>query len=306
MNRLCTVLAVLALVLAPGAGCKKKEDPPAGAEAGSAAPVSDAAVAAVGDATVAGGPGLQFKVAAPLVGQVAEVTEVNRVNGTLTAKGQQLPMIQHEEEKRVETVLAVEGDVVTRIEVTYLAKLSHEKMGDQEKKVEGPEKGKTFVVSFADGALAVSDKAGKPVKKEIADELIASFADQVGKVPPMRKVIETKTFRTGETIALSPEEMTFLANSGDGVVGKSMTLTLVDQQGDNAILAFDGALTRQQPGMTMDLTMKGTVKVEVATGRLLEMNVAGDMKGTGAGEFVGTVSGTKVNVFKAAPQAGSK
>jgi hypothetical protein len=304
MNRLCTVLAVLPLVLASGAGCKKKEAPAPGAAAGSAA-ASDAA--APGDAAAApGGAGLQFKVAAPAVGEVAEVTEVNRVNGTLTAEGKQMPMIQHQEVKRTETVLAVDGDVVTQLEVTYLAALTHEKLGDEEKKGDGPEKGKTFRVSFADGKLAITDQAGKPVGKELTEELTATFSDEVGQVAPMRRIVETKTFRPGEKVELTPDEMKALSPEGDGVVGKSMTLTLVEQQPDFAILAFDGALAGSQPGMTMAMTMKGTVKLEIATGRLLEMNVAGDMKGSGAAEFVGTVSGTKVNVYKAAPQAGSK
>jgi hypothetical protein len=46
----------------------------------------------------------------------------------------------------------------------------------------------------------------------------------------------------------------------------------------------------------MQITMKGTLKVELATGRMLEMNAAGDMKGP----FVGTLSTTKVNVWKPA------
>jgi hypothetical protein len=303
MNRLCTVLAVLGLALAMAPGCKEKEEPAPGAAAGSAAAPSDAAAVAASDAAA---PGLTFKVAAPVVGEVAEVTEVNRVNGTLTAEGKQMPMIQHQEVKRTETVLAVEGNVVTQLEVTYLAALTHEKIGDQEKKGDGPEKGKTFRVSFADGKLAITDKAGKPVSKELTDELTDTFADEVGQVAPMRTIVETKTFRPGEKIELTPAEMKALSPDGDSVVGTSMTLTLVDQQPDFAILAFDGALAGSQPGMTMDMTMKGTVKLEVATGRLLELNVAGDMKGSGAAEFVGTVSGTKVNVFKAAPQAGSK
>jgi hypothetical protein len=305
MNRLCTVLAVLALVLARWAGCKKKETPAPGAAAGSAAP-SDAAAVAASDAAAAGAGGLQFKVAAPVVGEVAEVTEVNRVNGTLTAEGKQMPMIQHQEVKRTETVLAVDGDVVTQLEVSYLAALTHEKLGDQEKKGDGPEKGKTFRVSFADGKLVITDKAGKPVSKELSDELTATFSDEVGQVAPMRRIVESKTFRPGEKVELTPDEMKALSPEGDGVVGKSMTLTLVEQQPEFAILAFDGALAGSQPGMTMAMTMKGTVKLEIATGRLLEMNVAGDMKGSGAAEFVGTVSGTKVNVYKAAPQAGSK
>jgi hypothetical protein len=293
MNRLCTAFAVLALI----AGCKKKDEPAPGTAGGSAAaPSDDAAVAAAPTDAAPGGPGLQIKVAPTTVGAVVETTTVNHASGTATMDGKSVQVIQHEESKYVATTLATDGTVATKLEVTYLAKLSHEKIGDQEKKGDGPEKGKTFIVSFADGKLTTTDKAGKPVSKAIGDELASTFGDEVGKVSPMRAIVESKTFRLGETIELTPDEVKAIAPAGDDFeVGKPMTLTLVEQKPDFAILAFDGEV-RGGPGKAMQITMKGTLKVELATGRMLEMNAAGDMKGP----FVGTLSTTKVNVWKPA------
>lgn len=289
MNRLCTAVAILALI----AGCKKKDEPAPAATAGSAATPTEAVAAS--DAAV--GPALQIKVAPTVVGTVVETTTVNHANGTATVAGTSVQVVQHEEAKYVTTTLATDGKATTKLEVTYLAKLSHEKIGDQEKKGDGPEKGKTFVVAFADGKLTTTDKAGKPVSKEIADELASTFGDEVGKVSPMRAIVESKTFRLGEKVELTPDEMKAILPAGE-TVGKAMTLTLVEQKPDFAILAFDGVVGGA-PGVPMEITMKGTLKIDIATGRMLEMNAAGDM----TGGFVGTLSTTEVNVWKPAPDA---
>jgi hypothetical protein len=290
MNRLCTAFAVLALI----AGCKKKEEPAPTTTVGSAATPDDAA--APGDAAPAG-PALRIKVAPTVVGSVVETTTVNHARGTATVDGKSIQVVQHEEAKYVTTTLATDGTATTKLEVTYLAKLSHETVGDQEKKGDGPEKGKTFIVAFADGKLTTTDKAGKPVSKEIADELGSTFGDEVGKVSPMRAVVESKTFRLGEKVELTPDEMKAILPAGESV-GKAMTLTLVEQKPDFAILAFDGVVGGA-PGVPMEITMKGTLKIDIATGRMLEMNAAGDMTGA----FVGTLSTTEVNVWKPAPDA---
>jgi hypothetical protein len=273
--------AVAACAVALLAGCKQKDEPARRvASAPSAADI------------------LRVQVPPPRVGQRIEVTEVNHIAGTLRATGQETPMVQHQEAKLVEEILAVDGPVITRLKVTYAAQRSHEQLGEQAKKGDGPLHGKTFVIAAERGALSFLDDKGAPVAADVATELRDSFDEEVGRVPPMTQILQSKAFRPGERVELSPEEMKALSPEGERVKGAAMSLTLLERKGDLATLAFDGVMTGTQPGMTMDLRMKGTIKLEVSTARLLEMNLAGDMKGTGEAEFTGTMSGTKVHVYQ--------
>jgi hypothetical protein len=242
---------------------------------------------------------VKFTVAAPAVGDARDVTDTSHMTGTLKTGGGEVPLVQHDEEKRTEEVLAVDGAVITKLKVTYVAIVSHDQMGEQEKKEKDPREGKSFVLSWEKDKLVVRDDKGKAVKPELAAQIEGGLSDSIGKELPMNKILASRTFRSGEKVELSPEEMKALAREGEGVEGKAMTLTLLDRKDDVATLSLDGALKAVQPAMTTEIAMKGTIKLQVSTGRLQEMNIAGDIKGVGNGnEVTGTLSGTKIYTYK--------
>jgi hypothetical protein len=298
MKRIGLALAVALLV----AGCKSRSEPPPPPSAPQGIATSPEGIdATVAQAQAAPAPvEVKFTVAPPAVGDSREVTDTNKMTGTLKTASGEMPIVQHREEKRTEEVLAVEGPVITKLKVSYATIVNHEQAGDQEKKEKDPLEGKTFTLSWEKDAIVIRDDKGKAVKGDLARQIEGSLSDSIGKELPMNKVLASRTFKSGEKVVLSPEEMKALSRQGEGVEGKEITLTLIESKDDVATLQLEGSLAATQPSMTTEIAMKGTVKLQVSTGRVQEMNLAGDIKGAGGGnQLTGTLASTKVFSYKA-------
>jgi hypothetical protein len=289
-------LALAAAVLA--AGCSKKE--PAGGSAGTAAPpataISDAAAAEV--PADAAAETVTFTIKLPEVGEIRDVTDVQHLTGTVKANGADMPIVEHREEKRTEEVLALDGAVVTKLKVSFDKVIVHDQQGKDSKKPASPLEGKTFVATWDKGAIVVVDDKGKKVPPEVAALVASSVKETVGREAPMRTILVAHQFRTGEPVVLTPDEARLLAQDEKATVGEGTSLTLLERKDDVATLSLDSKIRSTQGAMTTDIAIKGTIKLEVATGRPREMNLAGDIKSTGAAEMTGTMSGTKVFAYR--------
>ena len=267
--------------------------PPAPAEAAADAAVAPDAAAAP-DAT---GP-LKVTYRPPKVGDIIETTFQQHTEGVMLLSNQKDPLVQHREEVRTAEVLAVKGDAVTKLKVTFGKVVSYRKMGFQVLKDQTPLEGKTFLVTAPGGKITITDKDGNLVSGDTFRELRSIFVGQVGKPDPRKPFFTGRTFRKGEGIVLSPEEMkAFALPSDESVKPTRMTVTWVGQEGDVATFAITSLMTGKQGPMTMTFDVKATLKLEVSTMRPLALEDEAQLRGTGSMELEAKMTGSEIYAY---------
>jgi hypothetical protein len=235
----------------------------------------------------------------PKVGEVRVVVEAVESDGTMLAAGREVRLAKKAELKRTEEVLAVDGDVVTQLKVTFDTVADHRTVGTNEQDVASPYAGKTYVVSFVKGKGKAKPKLtatedGKPFKGKPADLLVDEFRDDIGVVGYAGVALGGRTYTAGEAVTVPAQELLSILPEGrHDLKGEGLTVTFVERRGEIATFTIAGTLTRPEGKMTMTLDLKGTLEVDVPLGRPVKVAIEGASKGAGSAQYTGTLKSTK-------------
>jgi hypothetical protein len=235
----------------------------------------------------------------PKVGEIRVVVEAVESDGTMLAAGREVRLAKKAETRRTEEVLAVDGDVVTQLKVTFDAVADHRTVGTNEQDVASPYAGKTFTIAFAKGKGKAKPKftvteGGKPFKGKAADLLVDEFRDDIGAVGYAGVALGGRTYTAGEAVTVPAQELLSILPEGrHDLKGEGITVTFVERRGEIATFELAGTLTRPEGKMTMTMTLKGTLEVDVPLGRPVKVTVEGDSKGAGTAQYTGTLKSTK-------------
>jgi hypothetical protein len=242
---------------------------------------------------------VDLPVQAPAVGDVAQIVETVESDGTMLAGGREVKLGRKGEVTRTEEVVAVDGASVTQLRVSYETVTDHRVVGSQEQDVTSPVAGQTFTVGVGKkGKHTLVDKDGKAVKGKLRDYILGELRDDIGAPTRFAAILGGKTYTSGEPVTVPAKDLvTVLPEGRDDLKGDPITVTYVERRGDIATFSLAGALSRPEGTMTLTLTFKGTLDIDVKTGRAtkvaIDADTKGASKGTGGSELTGTWKGTK-------------
>ena len=308
----------LSLTLVLAVGCKKKEEAGSGSAAatgsgaaagtgsgsatGSAAPTPPPAAqtgSAVGSAATGSGPaevpaeGLVLPKTTVEAGDRRPMVEDMTMQLTVEiAPGKSMPMDMKKHAEELKEVLAANGGVATKVKVTYTDQETQTMAGKARNKPSLID-GKTYVVARVGDELEVTLEDGSaPPDEEV--EKVARKERDLGKPDPMDQIIASKTWKLGEKIAFTPDELATInagspsADDDERLVKMELTLAGVDD--GEARFDMDMALSVETPKGKMSMALTGTARVDVATGRLLEITGAGPVEGNMGAKLSGTMT----------------
>jgi hypothetical protein len=302
MNKL---LALAFLVLALAACKEKAPNQAAPAPAGSASPAgaagsaeaaapagsaaSTGATAPAGSAAPIADAGVVFPRDLPKVGHKA--TKADDMNLVLKIGDVDTQIQKHTEDAR--EILEVDGEVFTKAKLTYVAHKKTQTTGGKSKEQPSPLTGKTYMVSRKDGAIEATHEDGSVVTE---DELKALRDDnkRFGLPSVMDRILTTKTWKVGAQIAFSPDEIAEVNKQNEDrggnerLVALAFTLTGVDT--GIATLTMKMTMEMRTPQGSMDMSLDGAARIDVASGRMLEVGATGPVKGQMGGPVSGTMT----------------
>ena len=239
----------------------------------------------------------------PAVGDVAKIVETIESDGTMLVASREVKLGRKSETTRTEEVVAVDGGSVTQLKVTYDAVTDHRVAGTTEQDVASPVAGQTFTVGVGKkGKHTLVDKDGKAVKGKLKDFVLDDLRDDVGAPTRFAAILGGKTYTSGEAVTVPAKDLiSVLPDGRDELKGDPITVTYVERRGDLATFSLAGALTRPEGTMSLTLTFKGTMEIDVKTGRATRVAIEADTRGTSkaaakgvaGAELTGTWKGTK-------------
>jgi hypothetical protein len=301
-------MIMIAFVLGLAAGaCKKdeKKEGPATTEPDKPAAASDAAAAAVTPPTTppatppASADEVTIPFIAPKVGDKQTQEEKMSTDVMISAQGEQMKMVASKEEKKSSEVVEVNGDVITKVKVTYAASKDTQSMAGRTQEKKGVAVGKTYVVwKEGDTIKATDDKGGEVPKEELA-ALAEDWKRDLGQIPGMAKVITGKPWKLGQKVDLTPEQLKDLAMGDEETTATSASITMTANDGKVATFDVDVAMEQKKGDGSLKIPTHVTVQVDIAKGRPLTMTMKGEIEGDISGtKAKGTMEGTQTATYE--------
>jgi hypothetical protein len=296
-------MIMIALVLGLAAGACKKEEKKEGPAPTEPKASSDAAAAATTPTTPANPPATADQVTIPFVppkvGDKQTQEEKMSTDVMISAQGEQMKMVASKEEKKSSEVVEVNGDVVMKVKVTYAASKDSQSMGGRTQEKKGVVVGKTYVVwKEGDAIKATDDKGGEIAKEELA-ALGEDWKRDLGQVPGMAKVITNRTWKLGEKVDLTPEQLKDLAMGDEETTATSASITMTKSDGKIATFEVDVAMEQKKGDGSLKIPTHVTVDVDIAKSRPLTMTMKGDIEGDISGtKAKGTMEGTQTATYE--------
>lgn len=302
-------LALVSCLLAVGCGKKAEEGAGAGAGAAGAAPSASAAAEVKGKEAASAEVTLQIK--APAVGAKRKVEESNEMTMQLKMGPKDLSIVEKETVRRVEEVLAVTGNLVTKMKVTYEENSKESTEGTKTKKKPDTLAGKTFIVEAVQGKVNVTTGEGKPVMGPAKLTLLKEFK-QFGQQDKVEAALPKRPLKIGEELpelgaALGEQLKASMDDDGrSGTTVDPPKVTLKRKEGDLAVFGMT-AVARSTKGMMKGLvvTTNGEIFVRIADGQTTKMTADGTMGLTPEEQAKSkgvTLTGTLKRLMTATPQ----
>ncbi len=302
-------LRVIALIAALALGaCKQKDTPAAGSApviapvAVDAAPASDAAAPTAPADPVAvpippPGDGLAIPYVPPSARQVIDVSDEITISGSAVVSGREMTMLDDRAMAWKETLVAVKGDVVTQLAVSFGPARAKAARSGKARDQELPVANKTYVFTLDHGQVtAVTADGGSVPARELAE--LRAFADDLGKPDKLAALIASKRWTKGQPVALSSAEVGAVAPPDRGMSTSGVTMTLVEVTPKTATFALDAIYTGTLGVLATTVTTRGSVVIDRARARPIALEVSGDMHGTGKAEFTGRLIRKKTLTYR--------
>jgi biotin carboxyl carrier protein len=242
-------------------------------------------------------PGEVLTLPTPTVHKGDKVTELEDMDMDMHVEatpGKAVDIVNHKHHEQLKEILDGDGDTIRELKITYQADLENQRMEGKVKDKPSPLLGKTFIVTRgADGLTAKHGDGSAASAEEIAAVIKGNRS--VGKPDMMPKLIAGHTWKLGEKIVFSTDELAQLNASmasesiDPHLSGFALTLTSADA----SVATFDMVMMlalEKSPTATMTVTLNGTAKVDRTTGFPIAIGGTGPMTGTMGAPFSGTMS----------------
>lgn len=272
------------LLLASSAGCAKDDKPQGTATATAAAtPASPKAKPAAVET-------ITFLKKAPQVStrtQQRSATHMNitiNVDPTGSGKPQTSEVETTETETKTEQILAVNGDVVTKLQVTFVEKAERNKQGKDVVPTNKPSplSGRTFILESKNGQLVASELLGTPVSS--ADVLILEKSYKLlGKTDPVLAAMPARALKAGDKVDELGKAIRERMNGAGGMSVTHVAVSLREQNDEEGIFDVTMELTKADGPIKFVVDLKGDMHVRLSDSQTTSLNLAGPV-GVGANE----------------------
>jgi hypothetical protein len=212
------------------------------------------------------------------VGAKIEHQASNHIAMTVTAepaggKAKTSTVDSNEKNKRTEEVVAVSGDAVTKVRVTY------QELDERDKG--SPLIGKTITVEFKDGKLAITDDKEKALGKKEAD-LVSKEYRALGKAEPIYLAMPTRPLSPGEAVHeldKAVEEDMRQGSMEEGLEVSDVGVTFKEKQGDAGLFDVKMTLlvTKLDDPMKLKMDLTGVMKIRIADSFVTSVDLSGPM-----------------------------
>jgi hypothetical protein len=225
---------------------------------------------------------------APVVGEQFLIVEDVTMNVAYELTG---PDLEYESRQHVESLVknvAVDGHAVTVAEVTYKVIDDAQVMDGKREQVPDPRAGKTYHLSREDGrAIAIRMYSGEGSREELA--MVTDDFETIGLEDELGKIFAEKTWKTGQKVVLTADEIARTNAQRPGTPGRrrtllAMELTLRSVKSGVARFSLVLGLRYEEETGSYDVRLRGETSLDLATGRSLEV--------AGSGAVTGQVEGT--------------
>lgn len=224
--------------------------------------------------------GLTIAFVAPKVGDVQNVKEDESLDGTVTMQGKTMPIKQSMTSTYTRETVTVSGDAETKVKVTFkTAHASANQMGAKSD-ADLPVKGKVYVVTGDAAKPTVTDAKGAAASEAEAG-IVAKAVENIGQADKFGKMMATKSFVKGAKVTLSADEVTAMMGNAEGMTVSDVSLTLTNSDGKTATFTMTGTFGGKQGPMDMKITFTAVAKVDIKRSRPLDLNMTGDVTGSG-------------------------
>lgn len=300
---------VLASCLALVACEKKKSDPPAKAAppaAGTAAaaptptPAPSTGTAAAPEAAQAAGtaPAGELKIPnlPPKVGDKSTEVEDRKMIAKVEPKpGTVVEVTTVEQRQEDKEVMAVDGDVVTKLKVSYPKVAITESAMGKTKDKPTPTLGKSYLVWREGDEFKATLADGGAVSPEEL-KVLAKGQKRIGRPDVMQQIMAAHAWKQGEVVTMTPAELERLATvvGGEDDGGKLTGMSFALQSSDDKVATFTMTMAMEgtTPKGSMKVSLTGTAKVDRNSGRALEVKAEGPFEGNMGVPITGTMTGT--------------
>lgn len=237
------------------AACKKDAPPDADAGAISAA-----------------AKGTSFTKIAPAVGTKRQESSDLRMTMAMTVDGRKDDTSVTESVRRTDEVLAVAGNVVTKVKTKFETVESTQPSAIAKK---------TYVVEAKDGKLDVRDEQGKPSPPGEAREVEKHFKN-LGKPDPMLAALPATALVPGQKVDAIAEALTeHVKEPGESMTVKDVVVTFREGRAEEGIFDVTMKLTKEEGPVSMVIDVKGETWVSTKTGATTKMTLAGPIRVAG-------------------------
>jgi hypothetical protein len=222
---------------------------------------------------VAAGDGTVFVKRAPAVGDKSEdkvsmtMSMETSVDVDGSGKLQKATMEKSETETRQEEVLAVNGEAVTKVKVTFVEKTATIKEDQKERKRASPVAGKTYVVEAKDGKLIVLLDGDRPAPAMQA-KVVKEAYETLGKVDPLYAGVPRRPLKAGD----KAEELAKAMKEFVLIRAKEMEVSGVDvvfqgAKDGEGVFDVEVSLAAVEKPLRFDMKLKGQARLSLATGQ---------------------------------------
>ncbi len=204
-------------------------------------------------------------------------------------------------DKKVEVeVLEVAGDVPARLRARFEVARQTQTQGSRSRDVPSPLQGQTYQVWLDGGKVAASRDDGAAVGDDELEELGDELRGDLGEIPPMSRVLISRTWKADEVYPLDAGDLAILNEADPKMTIERGTVTFRGGEADVAL--FDLRLEARMTGEGSEgtVTLEVAARIDAATARTREGKIHGVVKGIVSGTGIDAVEdGLETRTYRA-------
>lgn len=193
-----------------------------------------------------------------------------------TGKPQSQELENGEIEDKSEEVLAVSGDAVTKLQVTYAEKSTSSKENGKAKTTASALKGKTYVVEAkSDGKIDVRDARGHFVSSSETRQVAKDY-HSLGKPDHVSAAMPARPLRQGDDVpelAKAIEEE--LADDATDLKVSDVSVKFHGSEGGEGVFEVTATLAKAEGPVKFAMRLGGTMKVRTSDAQLSGLDLSG-------------------------------
>jgi hypothetical protein len=240
---------------------------------------------------------VSFIGVSPKVGQTFVRTMAYKMNADVVLKFAGQTLEEHRNDstftvRKSETVLATNGDAVTKLKVAYelidrKIVITEDGIPEEQKPEKSPVVGRTYVVTAENGSVKVTDPAGlKPSFEEI--DIVQGDYEGLGEPDSYLQFLHQKTVQIGEPLQMPGLMAAGIFRDAERRQVKVDKASFALKSLRNNIAVFDTALKMQwneDANTSLKMNLTGETLIGIRDSRLVSSTLGGTVRITGTDQI---------------------